>query len=165
MLTSLWWISTARLEWKTQNPSQWGKRLLFSVFGGKRIYNFWWWEKVIWKDCEGVLYNYQHGLWRTTQKCYACGCSEWGIEYQMESETDGRNRFVVKVWVTWLNLNALVSGIGATNAEQADALDWMPKECWGRMFRPAPLTRPDSTSLRWFTHHSWPPIKTKLVFS
>lgn len=60
-----------------------------------------------WKDCEGVLYNYQHGLQRATQKCYACGCSEWGIEHQTESETDGRHRFVVKVWVTWLNLNAL----------------------------------------------------------
>lgn len=42
--------------------------------------------------------------------------------HQMESETDGMHTFVVIIWVTGLNLNALLTGIGAAEAEQADAL-------------------------------------------
>lgn len=42
--------------------------------------------------------------------------------HQMESETDGMHTFVVIIWVTGLNLNALVTGIEAAEAVQADAL-------------------------------------------
>jgi len=42
--------------------------------------------------------------------------------HQMASETDGMHTFVVIIWVTGFNLNALLTGIGAAQAEQADAL-------------------------------------------
>lgn len=39
----------------------------------------------------------------------------------MEFETDGMHTFVVIIWVNGFIGNALVTGIGAANAEQADA--------------------------------------------
>lgn len=83
------------------------------------------------KNSEGVLYNYQHRIWWASLSFYACGGSEWGMIHQMESETDGMHTFVAIIWVTGLNLNALVTGIGAAEAEQADALSWIEKEFSG----------------------------------
>ncbi len=48
--------------------------------------------------------------------------------HQMESETDGMHTFVVNIWVNGFSWNALVTGIGAANAEQADAFSWIEKE-------------------------------------
>lgn len=41
--------------------------------------------------------------------------------HKMESKTDGMHTFVVFIWVNGLSWNALVTGIGAANAEQAEA--------------------------------------------
>lgn len=46
----------------------------------------------------------------------------------MESETDGMHTFVVIIWANGFSWNALVTGIGAANAEQADALRWIEKK-------------------------------------
>lgn len=85
-------------------------------------------KKASYKNGEGVLYNYQHSIWWATLGFYACGCSEWGVIHQMEFETDGMHTFVVIIWVNGFSGNALVTGIGAANAEQADAFSWIEKE-------------------------------------